>query len=75
MSIRPPCWPEGSRCPNNCAKQLHERIVYNRTPLHADWSGWRMAGRVLVSPDGERISPERLRGILWRESMERRRRR
>lgn len=26
-----------------------------------------MAGCVLVSPDGDRISPERLRGILFRE--------
>lgn len=32
-----------------------------------------MAGRVLVSPDGDRIAPERLRGLMFREAMERRR--
>lgn len=52
---RPPCWPEGRPCPNNCAYQLAERTVYNLTPLYGQWAGWRMAGRVLVSPDGDRI--------------------
>lgn len=65
---RPPCWPEGQPCPNNCAYQLAERTIYNLTPLYGQWAGWRMAGRVLVSPDGDRISPERLRGILFREA-------
>lgn len=55
-------------CPNTCASQLHERLVHNNTPLYGPWAGWRMAGRVLVSPDGDRISPERLRGILFVES-------
>jgi hypothetical protein len=31
-----------------------------------------MAGRMLVSPDGDKISPARLRGILWRENLEKR---
>lgn len=48
----------------------HDRIVYNITPLYGPWAGWRMAGRVLVSPDRDRISPERLRGLLWREKMQ-----
>lgn len=64
----PPCWPEGQSCPNACAHQLLERTVYNKTPLHGHWAGWRMAGRCLVSPDGDRISPERLRGILFAEA-------
>lgn len=64
----PPCWPEGLACPNACACQHHERIVHNNTPLYGPWAGWRMAGRVLVSPDGDRISPERLRGVLFREA-------
>lgn len=32
-----------------------------------------MAGRDLVAPDGARISPERLRGLLWRQEAEERR--
>lgn len=35
-----------------------------------EWYGWRLRGRHLVSPDGERITRERLSGLLWRDSME-----
>jgi hypothetical protein len=45
----------------------HERVVHNRTPLFGPWAGWRMAGRDLVSPDGDRITARRLIGILWAE--------
>lgn len=41
--------------------------------LEEDWYGWRLRGRHLVSPDGDRLTPERLKGIVWRESMELRR--
>lgn len=71
---RPPCWPDGQPCPNSCAQALYERDVYGKQYLTAQWQGWRLAGRVLVSPDGDRISPERLRGILFAESMRTRRR-
>lgn len=70
---RPPCWPAGQPCPNSCAAELHDRVAHNRTQLHGPWAGWRLAGRDLVSPDGDRISPERIRGILWRETLEIRR--
>jgi hypothetical protein len=53
---RPPCWPEGHACPNPCAAQLRTRVIRNQTPLYGEWAGWRMAGRCLVSPDGDRIS-------------------
>lgn len=65
---RPPCWPNGHPCPNPCAQAHYDRTVYNRHHLPDPWSGWRFAGRVLVSPDGDRITPERLRGILWSEA-------
>jgi hypothetical protein len=73
MEARPPCWPEGQRCPNACASAQHQRQVHNTTPLHGDWSGWRMAGADLVSPGGDRIRPERLLGLLWRQDAEARR--
>ena len=69
---RPPCWPEGRPCPNACARAQHERIVHNRHELHGPWHGWRFAGRELVSPDGDRINAERLRGLLFAESLRRR---
>lgn len=40
---------------------------------HPDWHGWRFAGRFLVSPDGDRMTPERLRGLCWRDLLELRR--
>ena len=69
---RPPCWPAGQPCPNTCAGAQHERIVHNRHELHGPWTGWRFAGRDLVSPDGDRINAERLRGMLFFESLRRR---
>lgn len=36
------------------------------------WIGWRLRGRFLISPDGDRITPERLRGILFREDLAKR---
>lgn len=66
----PPCWPDGQPCPNTCAAALHDRTVHNLHSLYGPWLDWRMAGRDLVSPDGDRISPERLRGLLWRQAGE-----
>ena len=43
------------------------------TDLRADWLGWKQRGRYLVAPDGQRISPERMRGIMWRLEAEARR--
>jgi len=59
---RPPCWPDAEPCPNNCAA-LHEREVYNHLDLTGPWQGWRFRGRYLVSPDGSRLTPERLLGL------------
>jgi len=41
--------------------------------LTGDWYGWRLRGRHFVSPDGQRITQERLHGLLWRDAMELRR--
>ncbi|WP_216957775.1 DUF3653 domain-containing protein [Lysobacter sp. MMG2] len=35
-----------------------------------DWNGWRLRGRNLVSEDGQRMTVERLRGLMWRDKME-----
>ena len=57
------CW----HCQAEHPEAHHERIVYNKTPLYGPWTGWRMAGRELVSPEGDRINPGRLAGLLWAE--------
>ena len=41
--------------------------------FEGDWHGWRLAGRHLVSPDGRRITRERLAGLLFRDELELRR--
>lgn len=41
--------------------------------LPGDWTGWRLRGRHLVSPEGERITQERLSGLLWRDKLQLRR--
>jgi len=70
---RPPCWPNDQPCPNSCAQAHHTRIVRNHTELHGPWFGWRMAGKYLVSPEGVRLTPERLKGLAWRQDAEARR--
>ena len=51
------------------------RIVAIATDIPEPWSGWHFSasGRHLISPERERITPERLAGLLWRDSMELRR--
>lgn len=74
MTNRPPCWPEGQPCPNPCADAHYRRTVYNQIDLTGpEWAGWRLAGRYLVAPDKTRITPERIRGLLWRQEAEARR--
>lgn len=34
------------------------------------WRGWRFSRGCLVSPDGDKFTPERLRGIGWRQAQE-----
>lgn len=70
--LRPPCWAAGQTVPNPCAAAHWERVVRNHTDLTGDWYGWKMRGKELVSPDGQRISPERMKGILWRLQAEER---
>lgn len=70
----PPCATPGAPL-NPCARSLYRWLVDGHGDLPAEWSGWRLAGRFLVSPDGDRITPERLRGLLFREMADARLRR
>jgi len=60
------------RCKAEHPHEHYQRVVYNKTPLYGPWAGWRMAGKDLVSPDGDRINPHRLRGFLWTERAKKR---
>jgi hypothetical protein len=35
-----------------------------------EWYGWKQRGRYLVSPEGDRLTLERMKGIAWRLDME-----
>lgn len=66
-----PCWPIGQACPNSCAQRTMDHLTANKVQLSRDWYGWRFAGRDLVSPHGDRVNPQRLLGLLWREKAKR----
>lgn len=49
---------------------MFELLTRNHVDLTGEWTGWKLRGRHLVSPGGERLSPERLAGLAWRDAME-----
>lgn len=68
--VRPPCWPTDCTKPNPCAVQHYARVVDGHNDLSGDWYGWKQRGHWLVSPSGDRISPERMKGLIWRLAQE-----
>lgn len=40
--------------------------------LDGEWYGWKQRGRYLVSPEGDKLTLERMKGIAWRLHMEER---
>lgn len=67
--MQPPCVIPGQPL-NACARQLYAEKVTGHVDLSSHWAGWKLRGRWLISPDGHRLNPERLRGILFREDGE-----
>lgn len=67
----PPCLKPGEAL-NACARAVYAFEVNSTADLSGEWAGWRLRGRVLISPDGDRISPARLRGLLFVEAGRRR---
>lgn len=35
-----------------------------------EWIGWKLRGRYLITPDGDRLTPERIRGLGFRDALE-----
>lgn len=48
---------------------IYQALVHCHIDLAQEWHGWRIRGRFLVSPDGDRITVERLRGVVFREAL------
>jgi hypothetical protein len=59
----PTCW----HCKTETTREHYARVVDGKGPLYGPWEGWRTAGRFLVSPDGDRLTPQRLRGLMFAE--------
>lgn len=59
--------------PEAAMRFLFELQVHNKIDLSGPWSGWKLRGRYLVSPSGDRLSPQRVEGLAWRDAMELRR--
>ncbi|MCD9096523.1 DUF3653 domain-containing protein [Luteimonas fraxinea] len=64
--------PTCRHCEAESPTEHYDRIVHNRCSLHGPWRGWRLAGRDLVSPEGTRLTPERLKGLAFRLEAEER---
>ncbi|MGV8950484.1 MAG: DUF3653 domain-containing protein [Cypionkella sp.] len=64
----PGCW----HCKAETTDDHYDRIVYNKQLLYAEWNGWRMAGRFLIGPHGERFTPDRLAAIAWNDRKQKR---
>jgi hypothetical protein len=56
--------------PEEAMRFMFDFLASNHIDLAGPWCGWRLRGRDLVSPAGDRLSPERLAGLAWRDAME-----
>lgn len=56
----------------NCLRRQHDWLIYGSGPLHGPWEGWRIAGPVLVDPDGRRIHLNRVRAVMTQDELRRR---
>lgn len=68
----PPCLVPGQKM-NLCACTLYEWQILGKGELFAEWRGWRIAGGALISPDRQRITPDRLRQLMMLEAYARQR--
>jgi len=50
---RPPCFARLGV--TDCLRRQHDWIVSGNGPLFGQWTGWRIAGDQLVTPDQQRI--------------------
>lgn len=60
----PPCVKIGEPM-NWCARAVFGERVLGNIQLVGDWKRWRFVGNDLVSPDGYRISAQRLEVLLY----------
>jgi hypothetical protein len=67
---RPPCFE--SLGLTDCLRRQHDWIVYGNGPLFGAWTGWRIAGDELISPDRDRIRLARVQAVARLDQLGRR---
>lgn len=51
---------------------MYQVMVNGHLDLANEWSGWKLRGPYLVAPNGDRILPQRLIGLLYVEKLQKR---
>lgn len=54
-------------CPHCDPREIYQRTVENKTKLYGEWEGWRLAGKWLIAPNGQRMMQARVLGMAWAE--------
>ena len=51
---------------------MYQVLVNGQLDLRNEWNGWKLRGPYLVAPNGDRILPQRLLGLLYTEKLQKR---
>lgn len=54
--------------PDEALDFMRAVLLHSHCDFTHEWQGWKLRGRDLVSPDGDRISARRLRGLMFAET-------
>ena len=60
-------WDTGNPIPPECRKLMMIHKGLDLTPISPSWNGWRIKGNVLIAPNGEDMSEERLMVLALRQ--------
>lgn len=67
---RPPCLE--TLGVTGCLRRQHDWLIYGNGPLFGAWTGWRIAGDELISPDRRRIRLARVNAVMTMDELGRR---
>lgn len=51
---------------------MYQVLVNGQLDMQNEWKGWKLRGPYLVAPNGDRIMPQRLLGLLYVEKLQKR---
>ncbi len=62
----PPCITLGQPL-NWCARQMYTWRISGHGSLPGQWAGWRLAGKYLVTPSGDRVVARQLEALIYHQ--------